>query len=1285
MTDAALDRLLQEYVERLRRGEDATVAEYAAAHPELAAEIEEVFPVMAMMEGLKPSAEQVRVSSAATRADPAAPERIGPYAVEGELGRGGMGRVYDVRDGDGRRYALKLVHPHLLERSGFLARFLREFEMGQRIEHPGVVRTVESGVVDLGGKELPYLVLEYIEGETLQDLIDDTGAISERLAREIGAALAEALAAIHDAGIVHRDIKPANVVIAPDESIKLMDLGVALVHEEALRLTQTGEFVGSLLYAAPEQLRGRDIDGRADLYALGLVLYELIAGRHPETEAGGNVFTRRFGGSRAPRLRDAVPATTPFVEAVVATLLDPDPARRFASARELAAVLADGERGAWWEERQRIREDALRPRRFEDAAAFAGRDAELGRLDAAWGAARAGRAQLRVIRGEAGLGKSRLVSAWLDRLEAKEPETPVVWVEHSPGSSALGLSPIARSLRVLLGEERERRVRAFLEDRADHATDVLASLEHGTAAAARLDSASLETMYVLLLRGLAREKPIVLVVEDLHFASDAGRELFERLAYAFVKDPVFLLGTTRATEGRVPSDALRGLDHVDVIELEGLDNNAAYAVLRAGLGRVPEPVEAMRDLVRKSDGNPYCLLEFARALRSDLPAPDVAARELALPGSVRRLVEERLHALEGADRDLLGMAACSGYRFDPVVVCEAAGVPRLAGLRSLHRLDRERGLIAADGALYRFHHHLVQEALYDELPPALRAACHSALGSSREARLPADLAPSGAEAFAVGRHFLLGDDPARAVPYVVDGLDYLMALGESRRAAAMARRALEALADSGAPLRAHVLTVLGRALDGLSRPEEVVEVFEQALAAAREAGDLGVVSDVLVHLGAAVSHTGRHKESAAYADEALRIAEEVEDPVRTARALAPRASALYDLGQHEEAFASGHRALEIAREAGAAPQACYAAMYLAGTYVEAGRLADAGPLLEFALTTSHLLGDRATERFALSVLGKTSHMQGDVKGALELARKARRVGREEGNLRTVTLAESAIAHMTLNLGDGPAGLERLEKALETCARMRYYEVSVLLSVPRILILSVLGALRRAEEASDAVLDLLHKVPLPAIVARALPGPAHVYTWMGAFDEAEALIERGREMAREAGVPREAAMTEQAAAGLLDAQDRTHESAELYASVLDEVRARDMNLHVALIADRLAGLHARLGEKDVARSLFQEAHALAEAGPLPAVAASAGAWLGLLDDESPAHLRIRLERDAGVLSAAAHLRLRVELARRTGDAADAHAARAAAETLLAAAPEARRDAMRAIPLYADALA
>jgi serine/threonine-protein kinase len=175
------------------------------------------------------------------------------------------------------------------------------------------------------------LVMEYVEGRTLRGL----GPAPEPLLRDIARQCAAGLAAIHDAGIVHRDLKPENIVLTADGRVRIMDLGIAKVHDASVMLTRTGQFLGSLPYAAPEQCDGREVGPAADLYALGVVLHELATGQNPfrgETPAAI---------LRAKLVRVPAPAATlsPAFRAVLATLLDLDPAKRFGSARALLEAL----------------------------------------------------------------------------------------------------------------------------------------------------------------------------------------------------------------------------------------------------------------------------------------------------------------------------------------------------------------------------------------------------------------------------------------------------------------------------------------------------------------------------------------------------------------------------------------------------------------------------------------------------------------------------------------------------------------------------------------------------------------------------------------------------------------------------------------------------------------------------------------------------------------------------------------------------------------------------------
>ena len=276
---------------------------------------------------------------------------LGPYRIDRELGSGGMGKVYaaEVARRDfgievGTIVALKVVHPHLLETAGFFRRFLREAEIGASIRHENVIATYGPDAVSVGGVQHHFLVMEYVEGQTLRALLAELDRVPEELCRHIGREVAKGLAAIHAAGVVHRDMKPENVLITGEHVVTVMDLGVARLNDEALRLSQTGAFVGSLHYAAPECFSegGKHVDGRADLHALGLVLYELSCGTNPYYAESVPEILKKVLHESPRRLGDVNPQLSPFFEEVVHCLLAKKPADRFAVATSRFSVLEEG-------------------------------------------------------------------------------------------------------------------------------------------------------------------------------------------------------------------------------------------------------------------------------------------------------------------------------------------------------------------------------------------------------------------------------------------------------------------------------------------------------------------------------------------------------------------------------------------------------------------------------------------------------------------------------------------------------------------------------------------------------------------------------------------------------------------------------------------------------------------------------------------------------------------------------------------------------------------------------
>ncbi|MBL8848467.1 MAG: serine/threonine protein kinase [Planctomycetaceae bacterium] len=266
------------------------------------------------------------------------PERIGPYRILEQLGTGGMGTVFLARNAAGEQRAVKLLLHVNPADAASVKRLYREARSAQGVHHPHL-----CSVHDVGQDgDLFYLAMERIEGRTLATALAAGEAFSTARAVKLVCTLAEAVHALHEAGIVHRDLKPANVMLRPDGAPVVIDFGMArrFDNSETL-LTLTGSIAGTPGYMAPEQITGEadEIGPPCDLYSLGVILYELVTGSPPFS---GNVATilGSIVSEPAPPPRTRCPQLDPVLDEVCLRALAKRPAERFASARELADVLA---------------------------------------------------------------------------------------------------------------------------------------------------------------------------------------------------------------------------------------------------------------------------------------------------------------------------------------------------------------------------------------------------------------------------------------------------------------------------------------------------------------------------------------------------------------------------------------------------------------------------------------------------------------------------------------------------------------------------------------------------------------------------------------------------------------------------------------------------------------------------------------------------------------------------------------------------------------------------------
>jgi serine/threonine-protein kinase len=257
----------------------------------------------------------------------------GRYRVERVLGGGAMAKVLLARDEElGRRVAIKLLDERLASDQSFRARFSREARLAAGLSHPNVVTVFDAGEAE--GR--PYIVMEYVEGRTLDVRLREQGGFPPAEIRRIGLQVCAGLEHAHEHGLVHRDLKPGNLIERSDGTVKIADFGVAR-GDDATAITEAGAIIGTAAYLAPEQAESGPVTARTDLYALGVVLYELLTGRRPwEIESIGDLSRR--GSEPMPALPPEVPSG---LREAVERSLAPDPDDRPASAAEVAQLLEE--------------------------------------------------------------------------------------------------------------------------------------------------------------------------------------------------------------------------------------------------------------------------------------------------------------------------------------------------------------------------------------------------------------------------------------------------------------------------------------------------------------------------------------------------------------------------------------------------------------------------------------------------------------------------------------------------------------------------------------------------------------------------------------------------------------------------------------------------------------------------------------------------------------------------------------------------------------------------------
>ena len=595
------------------------------------------------------------------------------YRLDAEIGRGGMGAVYRAYDTTLHRdVAIKLLSATGLGTEG-KARLMNEARAVASLNHPNIVAIFDAGESPSEngiGDPIPYIVMELLDGQTLHDRPPESLGETLELTRQLCSALGHA----HDNDIIHRDLKPENVMLVGEASVKLMDFGLA--RSLTTRVTTEGTVIGTLFYMAPEMIMGQEVDGRVDLYALGIMLYEMTAKRLPfEADDPVAVLTQHLHAPTVPPSTHN-PELSPGIDRLIVSLMAKEPEGRPISAAAVLAALDGLERPQVLAEESRSMSTLDRIVRGR----LIGRSQEMVEAQTMWNQTVAAQGQLLLVSGEPGVGKTRLVEELVTQAHVSGGRV------LSGASYAEGGSPYA-PFRMILRDALNDDV---LTDVFDIPDDVLADLltlvpeyrarypelpdmNPGDPQVERQRLLDNIAHYFNLLSSRA---PLLLVIEDAHWADSGTISLMLHLARSCTRQRLMMAITYREVEiveARALHRALLDLQRerrAARIKLSRLDKEGTRELMATLFDEEITP-EFLEGFYRETEGNPFFIEEIAKALveSGQLTFEDgrwhhPPIEELGIPQSIQVAVQTRASALSELSQKILEQAAVLGRVFD---------------------------------------------------------------------------------------------------------------------------------------------------------------------------------------------------------------------------------------------------------------------------------------------------------------------------------------------------------------------------------------------------------------------------------------------------------------------------------------------------------------------------------------------------------------------------------------------------------------------------------------------